>query len=66
MYIYACIVARYTNLKERALHVRKLSTRILRSYQFKNNYFTEMCSGSEAGTYLVPIDFCITQPKACE
>ena len=29
--------------------------------QFKNNYFTEMCSGSEAGSYLRLIDFCITQ-----
>ena len=29
--------------------------------QFKNNYFTEMCSGSEAGAYLRLIDFCITQ-----
>jgi len=27
----------------------------------KNNYFTEMCSGSEAGSYLRLIDFCITQ-----
>jgi len=26
-----------------------------------NNYFTEMCSGSEAGSYLRLIDFCITQ-----
>jgi len=25
------------------------------------NYFTEMCSGSEAGSYLWLIDFCITQ-----
>ena len=25
------------------------------------NYFTEMCSGSEAGSYLRLIDFCITQ-----
>jgi len=25
--------------------------------QFKNNYFTETCSGSEAGSYLRPIDF---------
>ena len=23
------------------------------SSQFKNNYFTEMCSGSEAGSYLI-------------
>ena len=29
--------------------------------QFKNNYFAEMCSGSEEGSYLRPIDFCITQ-----
>ena len=26
------------------------------SSQFENNYFTEMCSGSEAGSYLRPID----------
>ena len=25
--------------------------------QFKNNYFTEMCSGSEAGSYLRLVDF---------
>ena len=29
--------------------------------QFKNNYFTEMCNGSEAGSYLRRIDLCITQ-----
>ena len=28
---------------------------------FKNNYFTEMCSGSEAGSYLRLMGFCITQ-----
>jgi len=28
---------------------------------FENNYFTEMCSGSEAGSYLKLIYFCITQ-----
>ena len=28
--------------------------------QSENNYFTEMCSGSEAGSYLRLIDFCIT------
>ena len=27
----------------------------------KNKYFTKMCSGSEAGSYLRLIDFCITQ-----
>ena len=29
--------------------------------QFKNNYFTEVCSGSEAGSYVRRIDFCMTQ-----
>jgi len=29
--------------------------------QFKNTYFAETCSGSEAGSYLRLIDFCITQ-----
>ena len=29
-----------------------------------NNYVTEMCSGSEAGSYLRLIDFCITQLQA--
>ena len=27
------------------------------SSQFENNYFTEMCSGSETGSYLRLIDF---------
>ena len=31
------------------------------SSQCKNSYFTEMCSGSEAGSYLRLIDFCITR-----
>ena len=31
------------------------------SSQFKNNYFTEMCSDSEAGSYSRLIDFVITQ-----
>jgi len=34
------------------------------SNRFKNNHFTEMCSGSEAGSYLRLIDSCITQLKA--
>ena len=29
-----------------------------------NNHFTEMCSGSEVGSYLRPMDSCITQLKA--
>ena len=35
-----------------ALSVLRLS--INHSSQFKNNYFTEMCSGSEEGSYLRP------------
>ena len=31
------------------------------SSRFKNNYFTEICSGSEEGSYLRLIDFFITQ-----
>jgi len=33
------------------------------THQFKNNQSTEMCSGSEAGSYLRLIDLCITQLK---
>ena len=32
--------------------------------EFKNNHFTEMCCGTEAGSYLRHIDSCITQLKA--
>ena len=32
--------------------------------QLENNYFTELCSGSEAGSYLRFVDFCITECKA--
>ena len=31
--------------------------------RFKNNYCTEMCSGSEAGSHLRLIDFSITQDE---
>jgi len=31
---------------------------------FKNNHFTEMCCGTEAGSYSRLIDSCITQLKA--
>jgi len=34
-----------------------LSVRVGGASQFENNYFTEMCSGSEAGSYLRRIDF---------
>jgi len=30
----------------------------------RNNHFTEMCSGTEAGSYLRLIDSCITQLEA--
>ena len=32
--------------------------------RFKNNHFTKMCRGSEAGSYFRLIDSCITQLKA--
>ena len=35
-----------------------------RPSQFKDKYFAEMCSGSEAGSYLRLIDSCIPQLKA--
>ena len=31
--------------------------------KFKNNYFAEMCSGSEAGSYLRLIDLHVDGPK---
>jgi len=34
------------------------------SSQFKNNHFTEMCCGTEVGSYARLIDSCITQLKA--
>ena len=33
------------------------------SSQFKNSHFTDMCCDNEAGSYLRPIDSCITQVK---
>ena len=36
----------------------KVAARLARSeLQFKNHYFTEMCSGSKEGSYLRLIDF---------
>jgi len=40
------------------------STTLRYSSQFKNNHFTEMCCGTEAGSYLRLIDSCITQLTA--
>ena len=37
---------------------------VTRTLEFKNNHFTEMCCGTEAGSYLRLIDSCITQLKA--
>jgi len=36
-------------------------TETCNTFQFKDNHFTEMCSGSEAGSYLRLIDLCISQ-----
>ena len=53
-----------THACTRALRWRgggRLDLAALHHAQFKNKYFTEMCSGSEAGSYLRLVDFCITQ-----
>jgi len=39
-------------------------TQVPVSSQFKNNHSTEMCSGSEAGSYLRLVDSCITRLEA--
>ena len=44
----------------RLTQATQVDTAVRHSSQFKN-YFTEMCSGSEAGSYFRCIDFCITQ-----
>jgi len=41
--------------------VRAREGRVHHVNEVPNNYFTEICSGSEAGSYLRLIDFCITQ-----
>ena len=43
---------------------RSLRPGLWNSSQFKNNHFTEMCSGTEAGSYVRRIDSCITQLQA--
>ena len=43
-------------------HPRTLWRRVLLlGPGFKNNYFTETCSGSETGSYFRPTDFCFIQ-----
>ena len=37
------------------------SDEVCASSQFKNNYFSNTCSGSEAGSYSRLVDFCITE-----
>ena len=41
----------------RGKHLPGAFTATLYSSQFESNYFTEMCSGSEAGSYLKIIEF---------
>jgi len=67
VYGFGCFGLRGSGLpevdsEERVAYFRDLEDdyRLLRGL-FKNNYFTEMCSGSEAGSYLRLIDVCITQ-----
>jgi len=40
-----------------ALRISLAAQHLLRVQQFENNYITEMCSGSDAGSYLSLIDF---------
>jgi len=48
----------------RAAPTRELrAVPVRHSSQFKNHHSTEMCSGSEAGSYLRLTDSCITQLK---
>ena len=63
---------RYTGLLPRGHAGAQLALRPLQGRrqvlcipgQFENNHLTEMCSGTEAGSYLRLIDSCITQVKA--
>ena len=45
-------------------HPTRLSGRSTCRANIKNNYFAEMCSGSEGGSYLRLVDFCITHRQA--
>ena len=67
---FIIVMIRWTGLKGPQLGVPLHGARVVRgegehqpctSSQYKNEYFTEVCSGSEEGSYLRLIDFCITQ-----
>jgi len=47
------------SLEEHYLCLTRVDRRISSSPCTPVNYFTEMCSGSEEGSYLRLIDFCI-------
>jgi hypothetical protein len=50
--------------KARRTPLKKLRTTLpdpITGAREKNNYFSEMCSGSEAGSYSRLEDFCVTQ-----
>jgi len=46
---------------ENTLHPEGWTSVVQLSSQFEINYLAEMCSGSEAGSYLRLVDVCITQ-----
>ena len=46
-----------TYAKEIAIDRQQVNPRPLPARKFENNYFTEMCSGSEEGSYSRLIDF---------
>jgi len=55
------VVLADTLLDAYALEFEGMANQVRTELQFKNNYFTELCCGSEAGSYLRLIHFCTTQ-----
>ena len=55
------VIKKKKRFRSRRIVSRWFLSRILRAKVDKNNFFIEMCNGSEAGSYLRLIDFCITQ-----
>jgi len=55
-----CVCERERAPTHRTVKIGERMVTCRHSY-LENNYSTEMCSSSEAGSYLRLIDFCITQ-----
>ena len=63
---FIMVMIRWTGLAPWEFESPFLSVHLPSCSQFKNKYFAGMCSGSEAGSRLRLIDFCITQLQAWE